>query len=348
MKVNCSSIDYRSPEEADKLLNEFRRFVENWLMVFKECSIDPIYSPTIVASSEELRNLKTIEKISELVLERLRLTEVKFVSVKRDDDKNRLNKTRLSIAALTTGGEADVRWWKSPTDDVMNTVSNRWKMPSWVGCKTADLPDPPQTGDYPKVCKCICCHIIMLSHEHMLLLFGFFIGWVIMAIECFPGGYSANYLTVVQVVLVEICLGMVLARFEEVDVMQQLERETNELKKTAADVQRQRDEMQTFWERVQEVTELWLHRTVPRLDLFHELQCHLENCDGEVFRKLESTNQSLESCEMALGGLELWRSGGKLSKEDKRQFSDKVNDIVSTADLDQIIARVKSIKNVEV
>lgn len=36
VKVNCSSIDYRSPEEADKLLNEFRRFVENWLMVFKK------------------------------------------------------------------------------------------------------------------------------------------------------------------------------------------------------------------------------------------------------------------------------------------------------------------------
>lgn len=56
----------------------------------------------------------------------------------------------------------------------------------------------------------------------------------------------------------------------------------------------------------------------------------------------------MHSVRMALGGLELWRSGGKLSKEDKRQFSDKVNDIVSTADLDQIIARVKSIKNVEV
>ena len=35
--------------------------------------------------------------------------------------------------------------------------------------------------------------------------------------------------------------------------------------------------MHTFWVEIQTLSDLWLHRTVPCLDLYHELHGHLED-----------------------------------------------------------------------
>ena len=55
-------------------------------------------------------------------------------------------------------------------------------------------------------------------------------------------------------------------RFEEVDVIQQLEREVKDLKKTSDEVEEQHQKMNDFWSNAMELSELWLYRTVAKFN----------------------------------------------------------------------------------
>jgi hypothetical protein len=80
--------------DTDFLTKEFRRFVTNWLKVFEECSIDPVEHPKLVVSQDDERYqaLGTIPEICDYILERLKVTEVRFVSVQREKDTAILKK----------------------------------------------------------------------------------------------------------------------------------------------------------------------------------------------------------------------------------------------------------------
>merc|ERR1712232_1029718 len=73
------------------------------------------------------------------------------------------------------------------------------------------------------------------------------------------------------------CIAMLLVRFEELDVIQKIQGEIMELKIEREGVAKGREQMEDFWNSMQSLTDLWLHRTVPRLDLFKEIQGHLED-----------------------------------------------------------------------
>merc|ERR1719160_567196 len=106
----------------------------------------------------------------------------------------------------------------------------------------------------------------------------------------------------VGVVLNQICIVVLLTRFEELDVIQQLEREVAELKKAEQNVQQQREKMHEFWSQAQQLTELWLYRTVPRLDLYKEVHSHLEDApEKDLNRWMQIANGQLEKVEENLG-----------------------------------------------
>merc|ERR1740121_1303860 len=62
----------------------------------------------------------------------------------------------------------------------------------------------------------------------------------------------------------QFCLIVMLIRFEQVDVLQQLEREVKTLAKQNEAVEGQSVRMREFWSNCQQLTELWLYRTLPR------------------------------------------------------------------------------------
>merc|ERR1711970_245937 len=102
-----------------------------------------------------------------------------------------------------------------------------------------------------------------------------------------------------------------LLHFEEVDIIQQLEREVRDMEAKVAGVDKQRKKMRDFWNNAQQLTELWLYRTVPRLDLFKELHSQLEDVPKEdLLVNLSGANQHLEDLERNLGELEHWRNDG--------------------------------------
>merc|ERR550525_2170724 len=118
-------------------------------------------------------------------------------------------------------------------------------------------------------------------------------------------------ITIIEVLVAEICLLVMLYRFEEIDIIQQLEREVKELAKQNKQVEQQREKMREFWSNTQQLTELWLYRTVPRLDLYKELHSQLEDENEEdLLTNMTGANNALEMLENNLGALEAWRNDG--------------------------------------
>merc|ERR1719487_1848796 len=147
--------------------------------------------------------------------------------------------------------------------------------------------------------------------------------------------------TIAEVVLNEICLVVLLIRFEEIDVIQQLEREVKELKKAEQNVQEQREKMHQFWSQAQQLTELWLYRTVPRLDLYKEVHSHLEDANEEdLNRWMHIANEQLENVDKHLGALENWRNEGTLSLDNKKAFGKTINQLCQEQEFEHITRKL--------
>lgn len=191
-----------------------------------------------------------------------------------------------------------------------------------------------------------------------MLLAGFFVGWLIILLEIFGSdrrnvaqkeeGMSkftrGSFLVLIEVIVNEICLAVLLVRFEEIDVIQQLEREVEELKKAEKNVQQQREKMHEFWSNAQQLTELWLYRTVPRLDLYKEVHSHLEDAaPEELLLWMAKANEQLENIDRNLGELMNWRNEGALSIEAKKNFGKTINLCCQEAEFEQIACRLEDI-----
>jgi len=134
---------------------------------------------------------------------------------------------------------------------------------------------------------------------------------------------------IVEVLLNQVCIMVLLVRFEEIDVIQQLEREVKELKKAEQNVQQQREKMTEFWSNAQQLTELWLHRTVPRLDLYKEVHSLLEDAKKEeVVDWMGTANARLEGIDNKLGALNDWRNNGSLGLDAKKAFGKQINQLL--------------------
>jgi len=117
----------------------------------------------------------------------------------------------------------------------------------------------------------------------------------------------------------------VLIHFEQIDLVQQLENEIHKLEEQSRKVEKQREDMVEFWEGMQQLTDLWLHRTVPRLDLLKEVQSQLEDAPPkDSLAYMKGANQRLEDLESHLPELSAWRANGQLTLDSKKSFAESI------------------------
>merc|ERR1712154_306842 len=118
--------------------------------------------------------------------------------------------------------------------------------------------------------------------------------------------------------------------------------EVKELAKQNKHVEEQRERMRDFWNNAQQLTELWLYRTVPRLDLYKELHSQLED-EGEedLLTQISGANNALEGLEKKLGHLEDWRNDGELKQEDKKAFGKAVNELCQIGQLGDMLEKLE-------
>jgi len=372
VKSKYSGLCSSNKGDSDMLIRQFRRFCANWLKVFEECSIDPVLAPKRVLTGEELNRCTSVSEIVDLCLDRLRVTEVRFISIQRDQDAQMLRRnqrefSRLTLALPSTQGPPTNSMWSTPpptntmrslpaasatrsrSEAVKRQGMSWFAVGSGFGCGCTSS---GQEAGFPKEFNCMFAQLVVLSQEHLLLLTGFLIGWVILAMQLAhvlleePPDKSVrlkNYILMFMIVVAQLCLLTMILKFEEIDVVQQLEREVAVLAQQNEQVATQREKMREFWTKAQQLTELWLYRTVPRLDLYKEVHCLLEDADDDLLPKLSGCNEQLEGLESHLCALQAWRGDGDLKIEDKKCFGKIVNDLCQEQELDSLLVRLEEV-----
>lgn len=336
-------------KDSNQLLKEFRRFCNNWLHVFEECSIDPKNAPKRVASRKEIDSCQSIEQVCDLCLERLRKTQVCFISTRRDEDAALLKKKKRDYKRLTeergtrTGMLALPVTMQSRDQRVAGSSDDRpssWvKLGGPIGCY---LRSSNTDDGYPKDCRFLCGQLIILSSGHFSLLLGMLAGLVLILYDLAVINKDGGVFTLVSGMVAEYCILVMLWRFEELDVIQQLTREILELSQQKKQLGQQREKMTEFWNNVNSLTELWLYRTVPRLDLYKEVHSQLEDTKDDLITTISGANQQLEDLEGKIGALAAWRTDGEISTEAKKKFGKVINGVCQEPDLVEILIKLEN------
>jgi len=344
MKDTCGSDVVITQDSGDsKLLAELRNFCLCWFRVFAECSIDPVHAPRLIASEVEMKKCATVAELCDLCLVRLKAAEVQFISSQKQKDAKLCDDTRGAFHRITEEGSfvmAHHNNWSG-----VGNIFPLLKGVSWISfyCCTRARSGPSfpnsRKDRYPKVIGFFCGHCVLLSREHVMLLCGFLLGLIVLSLE-FVLDTSKRMIFLLGAI--QWCNLVVLARFEEIDIVQQLEQEVWELEKEKISVHVQHETMKEFWSKAQQLTDLWLYRTIPRLNLYSEIHGCLEDVTfKQLCHDLQRANKQLHAFEHSLPRIEAWRTDGDLAQTYKKQFREALDKVCHERGFNGVLAALE-------
>jgi hypothetical protein len=334
--------DLESSHKVDKndLLANFRTLVLNWLNVFAECSIDPIHNPKRILRDEEIHACLNIASICDLLEPRLNCTEQDFIKLQQEKDKRQLNRYRKEIRRLTA----------SLTDPNMlengnsSSFSSNGSGNSFENQRT-ELGRGRSTDGYRKEARFGSVRFALVSRTHARLLLGFAFGLLIIALRVERDFFSGKQAHIsgsgsrmlFETIIVQICMFVLLIRFEELDEVQRLQKEIRDLQKAEAEVSQHKQKMYEFWSAVQELADVWIYRTIPRMVLYNELFVLLRDApDGKVVPWMQKANSCLSQLELNIGSLDGWRTEGSLKLVAKKAFGKEINRLCQSQSFEKI------------
>merc|ERR1712194_253534 len=209
---------------------------------------------------------------------------------------------------------------------------------------------------YPQIYYLCCCKAIILSQQHVALMLLFFLGFISIGLNVAylviavannhnenDAGHPYTGVSFFTFIVLQLVVFLLLVKFEEIDVVQRLEKEVQELKAQNVKVESQSEKMKEFWGNAQNLTELWLYRTVPRLDLYKEIHSQLEDSvnKDELLKNMQGANMALQDLETTLGNLESWRNDGGITQDDKKKFGRNINELCQVPELDQMLMQLQ-------
>lgn len=349
-----------------RLAGEFREFVLHWLAVFSECSVDPISRPKLVVTKQELQACDSVAETARFVKERLTSTEVRFITIQNDQDQKLLRGLKQvgkegpdagNDFGPRRGGAAEevemttfhrdapsssmaASFAVAPLDQQVfrrNCCRCYWCFCERVGCRCCYTRDKLRGDSYPKVNECGMCEILVLSQEHLFLMLGFLLGAVLLATvwEHQEGMQPvAFWLSLVCMGVFLLALFVILLNFEAIDLVQKMEVEVVALQAEQQQLSERKKQMFAFWADVQQLTDIWVYRTSPRLDLLKEVHSCLGNSRNKTdfLAALNNTNKRLQIMEEKLPDLDFWRCEGQISEDSKKVFAKSLSRAISTSD----------------
>lgn len=368
----------RSEADQQQMLEQLRRFIWQWLKVFEECSVDPINCPKRVVSREELDACETVGALASLTLDRLKSSEVRFISSQRDQDQKILRGFRAHYRRTVAIKDVPPTTKPvTPTNSEIELTASSYSVTrrqsdedleaaaslaparssreladrprkqccpcTWIACGRFSF-STGRTGDslFPRLLECICLQVRLISQEHFRLLLGSCFATLAFIFEVLTLG--DRYLVLIPGFVYGMCLVVLLVQFERIDVIQKLEREVNELQAESERIAARREQMVAFWNNMQQLTDLWVHRTVPRLDLLKELQGLIEYAPiGDMLAYMAGVNSRLEDLEARLPELSLWRKDGELSEESKKMFAERILRLCQEENLQKILSGLSKV-----
>jgi len=343
-----------SKEAGDAALPPFRALVLQWLIVFAECSIDPVKKPLKVLEAEELDQCKSVGEVALRTDERVKSVEVKFVTAQREKDKKELSRQHSIFKAVLTTQKADLKKRQTlcgnvPTfgeidieDGVKQTPGDddpgEYRWVQWGRSRPLGLRADPETGSFPFELGLGFVTILLLSADHLRLILGFFVACSIVVFEttqlfetaALRGGASSqmNWLLLAQVMVCLVCIVFVLHQFLDMDIIQQLEGQLRELQSKKKQVDEKRERLVGFFEAVQQLADLWTHRTVTRLELLKHLQEKLRDAPaGDHALLMGAINEKVDTLESSIPALEQWANKELITSEKKKLFGAAMADL---------------------
>lgn len=309
--------DAETKATAQQFFVQMKRFCNLWFKTFAECSIDPAGDPKLVVSPAELERCQTIVEVCALCKERLRIREVKFISNQKQLDSNEIAESRKILHSKPQ----------------VNILRASWLRCGCFGCK---LCNGLFSQEYPKHVEFGCFRVDLLSKEHVMLMVGWTLGLALLALEIWLPHTQKRILALIA--MNELCLGMTLIKFEDLDILQQIETEIRQTEEDREVVRKKHATMQEFWTSAQQNIDVWLHRTVPQLDLFSEVHSHIEDMSGrQALQGLTGANQMFQALDDKLGPMEAWMTGGLFTTDEKKRFEVAVVELTTQPDLANIL-----------
>jgi len=335
-------------QAADNALLPFRGLVLQWLLVFAECSIDPLRKPLKVLEAEELEQCKTVGDVASYTDERVKKAEVKFATAQREQDKKELSLHRSVFKAIVTTQKADLKkrqtlcgtvpsFGELDIEDGLTKTSaddgpGEYRWVQWGRSKPFGARVDPESGSYPVELNLGFVTILLLSADHLRLIFGFFLAFPIMGFELHQGlcksHREVNWLILVQVLICLVCIIFVLHQFLDMDIIAQLEGQLRELEAKRQHVEEKHQKIVGFFDAVQKLADVWTHRTVTRLELQKHLQEKLRDAPQDDHASLMRVmNEKVDTLESSIPALEHWANKESLSSEKKKLFGSLMADL---------------------
>lgn len=225
----------------------------------------------------------------------------------------------------------------------------QWGRSAGLGIKRDE--DTQDTQDrLPMELHLGCVTIVLLSVEHIRLILAFFMGVVVLMVEGYIAfmihyndqgihqkGFEAVFLVIkdlkfsmiFETIICMTCIGFILHEFLDMDIVQQLDAQLRQLEAAQLQVMQKRERILSFYTATQELGDLWLHRTIPQLELmkyFYEKLIDLPvKQHVELIKGIE---QQMGALEQSTPPLLQWRGDEVIGEKKKKVFDTTVMQLV--------------------
>lgn len=348
-------VHYRELYAGDDMLEELRKFILHWLQNFSGSLLNRDSSPLLRGAAAELEAQLTPEAVIEVALRRLGESKVLFSFQMPAASPYLPQRLRMSLtASVASAASASIA---SSADVEDGSVFQSTHMQpegkcgiSWlrlVACKRCGCERSTSADGMPLTLFLGFIELRILSRVHANLLVSFLVDIPLIFFEMCTGRWTSFGL----VALNEVCVSSMLACFEQINEIAQLERQIHVYERRSEEVAERRDEARRNWEQVQQLHDLWLYRTLPCLSIMGQIHSHLVDEDMAVKEAqadnrahadprpefLRHANQSLLCLEQKLGPLNDWCKDGPISDEWKQSVGRQLKDCEKTGDVHELI-----------
>lgn len=259
-----------------------KRFIMLWLSAFEEASLDPIEQPRRGGDKPFAAVLEAnpnVTQAANVLAQRLKLEKIGFIS---EEMKILLEKKK----SLDAGRMSATRTMSMHPGDAAETITVCCRRTRPSERKFGIAPMHGHTpgglkGDQMAPFKIMgCCFVLIVqSGGHLTLLVATVGGPLLLGIYALDAGLRGrgseegdNGLMVWAIILFTICLAVVSWTYERISLIMQVHQEIENLDSKKQEFSQQRNRIDSLFHKQQWVVEFWLGRTIPILELLHEIQ----------------------------------------------------------------------------
>jgi hypothetical protein len=320
--------------EEDQTLEELREFILLWFANFSGSLLAPERSPLMQGLEAEVKNSRTVEELCDKILKRLENNQAQLMADWNYQDAGPM------IPQAGTGSAIG-------SDIESGDIAEPKCGITWFGvgcgygcgCKRSSRDE----SRLPITLNCCCLMLKLLSQTHINLILAFFVNIGLIGFEV----YFERWFSTALVASNEICVMVVLGRFEQIDEIAQLERDIHKYEERNEAVKRRKTETRERCEKVEQLHDLWKYRTLPCLSIMGKVHDRVADNDQEKksledrLGFLQLANQSFKCLEQKIGTMESWRQNTKPIEDGwKNTRGKQLQSLQTTQDVDMILKRM--------